>query len=57
MSCQKCEEYQNGPLVSYYRWKNANIKVVACPEHLQEVFDALNKIQHEKETTNGKSRR
>ncbi len=51
MSCKNCEEYQEGEeiRVAYYRWKNANIEMVGCPEHLREVFDALNNAQVQKE--------
>lgn len=30
---------------AFYRWKNANIEVNGCDEHLREVFDALNEVQ------------
>jgi len=45
MSCKKCDEFQNGYKTSYYRWKNANIEIRACEEHLKEVFEALHKAQ------------
>jgi hypothetical protein len=41
MSCQDCEECQEQGIKSYYRWRNANIEIVACPQHLMEVFEAL----------------
>lgn len=51
MSCQKCEEQQepeNGEVrLAYYRWKNANIEMVGCNEHLREIFDVLSKVQKE----------
>lgn len=43
MSCQKCDEWQDSEKTSYYRWKNANIEMRGCDEHLREVFDELNK--------------
>lgn len=60
MSCQNCDEAQNGKKmtvgngvmrainnrgVAYYRWKNANIEMNGCDEHLREIFDALNEVQ------------
>lgn len=45
MSCKACDDFQDGATTSYYRWKNANIEVRGCDEHLREVFDALNKAQ------------
>lgn len=45
MSCQQCEDFQDGEQTSYYRWKNANIEVRACQTHLKEVFAALNSVQ------------
>lgn len=45
MSCQKCEDE---PIYgAYYRWKNANIEIVACREHWLEVREVLNKYQKE----------
>lgn len=48
MSCDKCEAAQNEETnhgVAYYRWKNANIEMTGCDEHLREIFDALTKAQ------------
>lgn len=45
MSCEKCEEVQESDMTSYYRWKNANIEINGCDEHLREVFNALNQAQ------------
>lgn len=46
MSCQACEVAQNGPQGSYYfRWKNANIELKGCMEHIQEVMDMLRNAQ------------
>lgn len=45
MSCQKCD---NEPITgAYYRWKNANIEIVACKEHWLEIREVLNKAQKE----------
>ena len=48
MSCIKCEEFQETAKTAYYRWKNANIEVRGCDEHLREVFDALNEAHTKK---------
>ncbi len=60
MSCENCnncqdgnyEESANGSVVrikstgaAYYRWKNANIEMNGCDEHLKEIFDVLNTCQ------------
>ncbi len=48
MSCEKCEASQDtfdATKVAYYRWKNANIAMIGCDEHLRQVFDALGKAQ------------
>jgi len=43
MSCKNC---QSNPLFgAYYRWKTANIEIVACKKHWLEVREALNKAQ------------
>ncbi len=42
MSCQKCSDFQDSNMTSYIRWKNANVEVRACEEHLKEVFAAIN---------------
>jgi hypothetical protein len=41
MSCQACEEFQQSDGSSYFRWKDANIEICGCPEHLREVMSAL----------------
>jgi hypothetical protein len=42
MSCQACIDSQDGPQGSYYfRWKNANIELRGCREHITEVMDVL----------------
>jgi hypothetical protein len=45
MSCEKCNEMQDGTMTSFYRWKNANIEIRGCDQHLREVFEALNDAQ------------
>ena len=45
MSCEACTEKQNTDKSAFYRWKNANIEVRGCEEHLLEVFAALNAAQ------------
>ncbi len=45
MACEKCEEVQDDHMEAYYRWKNANILIVGCKEHLLEIFNALNEAQ------------
>lgn len=45
MSCQKCEATQNSDITSYYRWKNANIEMRGCHEHLREIFIVLTNHQ------------
>jgi len=49
MSCDECDKYNEGQKgIAYYRWGTANIGVMACPKHLREVFDALNKVQKQR---------
>ncbi|KKM79321.1 hypothetical protein LCGC14_1351140 [marine sediment metagenome] len=50
MSCQNCNIKQDDPNsgIAYYRWKNANIAIDGCREHVLEIFDALNKAQSER---------
>ena len=57
MSCADCESFQEpyhaensfrqGPgIPSYpYRWKNANVLIMACEKHVLEIFEALNYVQ------------
>lgn len=46
MSCENCEEQ---PIRgAYYRWKNANVEIVACEKHWKEIREALNNAQKEK---------
>lgn len=41
MSCKHCEEAQAGPAEYFYRWRNANILIKGCKEHVREVIFAL----------------
>ena len=48
MSCEDCELSQERVFkgldgIAYYRWKNANIAIIGCKEHLREMIDYLNK--------------
>ena len=47
MSCEACELAQKRAMeeghVSFYRWKNANVMMVGCDEHLKEIYDTLSK--------------
>lgn len=46
MSCKDCEEVQQryaGKGGYYYRWKDANICILACEYHAKQVMDYLNK--------------
>lgn len=47
MSCIKCDEFQESNKTSFYRWKNANIEIRGCEEHLKEIFKALTEKQSE----------
>ncbi len=50
MGCKECEKYNEGQKgVAYYRWKNANIGLLGCPEHIKEVIEKLNKLQEKKQ--------
>lgn len=49
MSCIKCDEFQDDNKTAFYRWKNANIEVRACREHMLEVFNVLNETQKKEE--------
>ncbi len=51
MSCQQCDDFQDSTNGSYFfRWKQANIELRGCREHISEVMDVLRKAQAEKET-------
>ena len=47
MSCKNCNIKQDDPNsgMAYYRWKNANVAIDGCKEHLLEIFDALSEAQ------------
>ena len=47
MSCEECDKETTkaiNPLVgvAYYRWKNANIAIIGCKQHIKEVIEFLN---------------
>ena len=48
MSCQKCEDFRDKGYQSFFRWKNANIEINGCPEHLREIFEVLREAQKPK---------
>ena len=50
MSCIKCEEFQESKNTSFIRWKNANIEVRGCVEHLREVFSVIRSAQSKKQS-------
>ncbi len=51
MSCEDCNLKNEGQAgIAYYRWKNANIAMMGCEQHLLEVFKALNKAQKDDQT-------
>lgn len=43
MSCELCEKAHDEGRVYYYRWKNANIGVIGCTEHVKEIMGILHK--------------
>lgn len=52
MSCEECEKKQNlafdknipdSTPIAYYRWKNANIAIVGCKQHVKEIVEFLNR--------------
>jgi hypothetical protein len=45
MSCEKCDEAQDSGMVAYFRWKNADVGMMGCNEHLKEIFDILRAAQ------------
>ena len=47
MSCDKCDKKQDEEMVVYYRWGTANVGFTGCDEHLNEIFNVLNKAQKE----------
>jgi hypothetical protein len=45
LSCDECDKAQNDANINcayYYRWKNANIAIIGCREHVKEIIDFLN---------------
>ena len=45
MSCEECSRIQDEAGVCgayYYRWKNANIALIGCPQHIEEIINFLN---------------
>lgn len=45
MSCENCNTIQELNETTFYRWKNANVEIRGCKEHLLEIFGILNKKQ------------
>ena len=45
MGCERCDKFSEDGAVFWYRWKAANIGIIACEEHAKEIIDALNEIQ------------
>lgn len=41
MSCEACSQAQQEPRFAYFRWKNANVELRGCDQHLREVFAVL----------------
>jgi hypothetical protein len=46
MGCPDCdrERNSNSSGIFYYRFKNANIGVMGCRQHVKELFELLNDI-------------
>lgn len=49
MTCRECQIFQEGNKTSFFRWKNTDIEIRACNEHLKEVFEVLRNAQKEGE--------
>ena len=48
MACEECEKYNEGQKgIAYFRWKNANIGMMGCHKHLNEIFEVLRKAQED----------
>ena len=47
MSCEKCEIAQAEKQEYYFRWKNANILLSGCREHIKEVMEVLREEKNE----------
>jgi hypothetical protein len=45
MSCPDCDEVQHSQITSFFRWKNADVEIRACREHLKEIFEVLRNAQ------------
>ena len=55
MACPNCDKANEGEEgIAYYRWKNANIGVMGCQEHVKEIFDVLNNHRKENDKTYGR---
>ena len=48
MSCEKCGKAQEKGRIAYFRWKNANIALLGCEEHLREVIEWLRKYNEKR---------
>lgn len=48
MSCKKCDEFQESNKTIFYRWKNSNMEIRGCDEHVLEVFKVLDKAKETK---------
>jgi hypothetical protein len=47
MSCQKCDEFDDKGQVAYYRLGRANVGLVGCDEHLNQIMKALDGAERE----------
>ena len=48
MSCEECSKEQEIHTDSsgfYYRWKNANLLIVGCREHVSEFINYINSMR------------
>jgi hypothetical protein len=45
VSCEACEQARLEPKFAHYHWRDADIEVRGCREHLVELFRALNDLQ------------
>lgn len=45
MSCEYCSKAQEKESIVYYRWKNADIAMSGCDEHLKQIFGILSVAQ------------
>ena len=44
MSCKACDEAQHSEWTAFIRWKNANVEIRGCQEHVGEVMATLNGV-------------